>query len=228
MSLGRTLVAGVGETGARHRQVLAAAVPLVLAIGVFGTLYGAAARPLLGTATTILSSAVVFSGSVQFMMVGLLASGVPVAGILFSALLLNLRNILLGAVLRPHLRGGVARRLLLGWFVIDETVGLTLASGRDARRTLVVVGGLAYLAWVTGTALGAWGAGLTELRSVAEAAFPVMFIGLAAMGVRDRSQGARAVAAAVLTAILGAAWPDARGILPAVVAAAVAAVGDPS
>jgi predicted branched-subunit amino acid permease len=50
-------------------------LPVGLAIAIFGTLYGAAAQPLLGTWLTLLSSVVIFSGTVQFSMVGLIAAG---------------------------------------------------------------------------------------------------------------------------------------------------------
>lgn len=62
---------------------------------------------------------------------------------------LALRHLPLGAVLRPRLVAGRGRRVLLAWFLIDETTGLALTRGDPPERTLAVSGGLAYvaLAW---------------------------------------------------------------------------------
>ncbi len=53
------------------RSIVLAALPAAAAILVFGLLYGAAARPLLGPGVTVVLSLVVFSGALQFALVGL-------------------------------------------------------------------------------------------------------------------------------------------------------------
>ena len=47
-------------------RIVAMAAPAAVAIAVFGVLYGAAARPLIGPELTMLSSVIVFSGATQF------------------------------------------------------------------------------------------------------------------------------------------------------------------
>lgn len=207
------------------RQTLVALVPAALAIAVYGTIFGAMARPLLGPVLTVVASAVIFSGTVQFAVTGLLLGGATPGALLLTAAAVNLRNPFLAAVLRPHLRAGALGRALLGWFVIDETLGFTLAARDRAEATLLASGALCYAAWVGGTALGAAGASLLGLQGIAGAVFPVLFVGLAALSASRRHLVVRALVAAALTAGIAALWPAARGVAPVLAALLVALPG---
>lgn len=83
------------------RPVVLTMLPLALAIFVFGAIYGVLARPLAGPWLTMLSSAIIFSGACQFSIAGLGAAASPLS-VIALALTLNMRHILLGAVLRPR------------------------------------------------------------------------------------------------------------------------------
>ncbi len=218
----------VGEQAGEQAQdpaVLAAALPVAAAIGVLGVVYGAVARPVLGPGLTLASSVISFSGAAQFAMVGLLASGGSAAAVLASVVPLALRHVPLGAILRPRLRGGRARRVLLSWFLTDETVGLALTRPASAERTVLLSGAAAYGAWVAGTAAGVAGASLGGLASLAQAAFPVLFIGLAAVTARQRRDAVLAAVAAAAAAALLALAPGAGVLGGLAVAIAVAAAG---
>ena len=202
-------------------------IPIVLAIGVFGTLYGAAAQPVFGSWLTLLSSIVIFSGTVQFSMIGLLAAGAGPVAILWAIFVVNVRNFALGGALRPHLTGTRRRRLAVSWFLIDETVGLALASPTSADRILLTAGAGAYLSWVVGTAIGVSGGAAFGLAGMASAIFPVLFIGLTALMVRSRGALARAGMGAAVTLVLLLMWPGLAGLAPVLggVVAAIPAVG---
>jgi len=60
------------------------------------------------------------------------------------------------------------------------------------------------VAWLVGTLVGVLGGGLPAVESAAGAIFPVLFIGLASLAATRRSHVIRALAAAVLTALV--AW----------------------
>ncbi len=216
-----------------HRAIILRALPAAIAIGVFGALYGAAARPLIGPELTIGASLVIFSGALQFAIVGLLTAGAGAAALLLTAVTLNLRHVVLGAVLRPRMGDSRLRRATHAWFLLDETFGFAATAAPDPRlsaddraaiteRTLLVSGVLCYLSWVAGTVLGVLGAGLPGLEGFAAAVFPVLFIGLAALTTRSRSIAVRAVAAAAVTAVIAVALPDARGLAPVVAGVLVA------
>ena len=219
------------------RAIVLASLPAIVAIAVFGVLYGAAARPLLGAELTVVSSVIVFSGALQFATVGLLASGAAAAALLATAVILNLRHVVLGAVLRPGLGDSRPRRAVQAWFLVDETFGFAVAAGSDpglspdertavTERTLVVTGILCYSSWIVGTVLGVIGAGLAGLEGVAEAVFPILFIGLAALAARSRGTVARALAAVAITAIIAVTLPDIRALAPVVAGVLVALPGE--
>jgi predicted branched-subunit amino acid permease len=204
---------------------MAAAMPVAAAIGVFGVVYGAAAEPVLGPGLTLASSVAVFSGAAQFAMVGLLASGGTAAAVLASVAPLALRHVPLAAILRPRLRCGRVRRVLLSWFLIDETVGLAVSQGPPAERTVLLSGAAAYGAWVAGTVAGVAGASLEGIAPLAEAVFPVLFIGLAAVTTRDRGDAVLAIAAGAVAAVLLLVAPGAGVLGGLAVAFAAAALG---
>lgn len=214
------------QPGAGPAALLPAVLPLAGAIGAVGVVFGAAAQPLLGTALTLAASLLVFSGAAQFTMIGLLAAGASPAAALWAVGVLNLRHLALGALLRPRLGGHAPlRRAGLAWFLIDETVGLTLLAPDQPARTLLRTGTACYAAWVVGTALGLAGATLPGLEPLAIAVFPVLFIGLAALTARGRGAAGRTLVAALLVVVLLAAWPGLGGLAPLTAALVVALPG---
>jgi predicted branched-subunit amino acid permease len=206
---------------------LGAALPLGVAIAVFGAIYGAAAGPVLGVPGTLASSILIFSGALQFATLGLAAGGAGPLAILLTALALNLRHLVLGALLRPRLRVSTARRAGLAWFLVDETFGLAYASGRQVARTLLVVGIVCYVSWLVGTAVGLLGTTLAPLEGVAGAIFPVLFIGLAAVTSRQLGVAVRAAIAAGLVVVAALTVPELRTIAPLAAALLVALPGRP-
>lgn len=190
--------------------------PVAAAIGVFGIVYGAAAQPMFGSLLTLVSSVIVFSGTVQFTLVGLVAVGTAPIAILWAVLVVNIRNIALGGAVRPHLRSHGFKRLLLSWFLIDETVGLSLASPNAADSILLRAGVWSYGAWVTGTAIGVAGGATLGLEGLASVVFPILFIGLAAIMVRTRTALFRTLAGAGVTLVLLLAWPELGGLAPVI------------
>lgn len=213
-----------GEARRPHGVVSASSlIPITAAILVFGLVYGAAAQAVFGTWLTLISSVVIFSGTVQFTMVGLLAASAGPLAVLWAAFVVNVRNFALGGVVRPHLSGTRLQRISTAWFLIDETVGLALASPADSDRTLLRSGIAAYAAWVVGTAMGVAGGATFGLESLAASVFPVLFIGLAALMISGRGALLRALGGAILTLVLLLLWPGVGGLAP-VLGGIVAAV----
>jgi predicted branched-subunit amino acid permease len=214
----------MNESGRPEESVgLSTILPVAVAIGVFGMVYGAAAQPLFGSVLTLTSSLIIFSGTVQFTMVGLAAVGTGPVAILWAVFVVNVRNLALGGAIRPHLASKGAKRLLLSWFLIDETVGLSLASPGQADRILLRAGIWSYGGWVLGTAIGVAGGASLGLEGLASVVFPVLFIGLAALMVRTRGALYRALAGAAVTLGLLLAWPGLAGLAP-VIGGLVAAI----
>lgn len=208
-----------------NRDILLAAAPLAAAILVFGVIFGAAASAEFGPELTVLMSLLVYSGTVQFAALGLVAAGAGSLAVVLLAVALNARNLVLGAALRPRLRGSRRRRALLGWFLIDESFGLAMAARQRPGRVLLLTGAACYVAWQVGTLLGVAGTRVVALEGVAGAIFPVLFIGLAAITADGRGGATRAAAAALLVAALTLLVPGLHAFLPVLAAVVVAIVG---
>lgn len=204
-----------------NRQILVSAAAPALAITVFGVIYGSLARPLMGAGAVMLSSLLIFSGAVQFTIAALLAVGAGVGAVVVGAMTLNLRNFVLGAVLRPRMKGTRARRAGLAWFLLDESAGLALASPGDPTRTLLISGLLFYVAWQVGTVVGLLGATVEGVRSAAQAVFPALFVGLAAVTCSSRSILVRAIIAGVVAGIGAFVWPGGRAVVAVLAAIAI-------
>ena len=200
----------------------------------FGTLYGAAARGVLGVPLTLVSSLLVYSGALQFALVALLGAGATILPLVLTAVVLNLRHLVLGAALRSRFESGPLRRALLAFFLVDETFGFAIAAGNRAaprvvgavtERTLLFAGLTLYVAWLVGTVVGVLGGGLAAVEGAAGAIFPVLFIGLASLAATRRSHAVRGLAAAVLTAAVALLFPGLRMLAPVVAGVLVALPG---
>jgi 4-azaleucine resistance transporter AzlC len=214
--------------------VVLQSLPAAAAVAVFGSLYGAAARGYLGAPLTLVSSVIVYSGALQFAMVALLGAGATALPLILTAIVLNLRHLVLGAALRSRFESGRRRRALLAFFLVDETFGFAIAAGNTVEpravgatteRTLLVAGLTLWIAWLVGTVIGLVFGGLAAVESVAGAIFPVLFIGLAALAATRPSHVVRAVAAAVLTAAVAVLLPDFRMLAPVIAGVLVALPG---
>lgn len=197
------------------------AVPLGAAIGAFGVIFGAAASAYIEPVLVVGMSALIFSGTLQFATLGLVIAGAGAPAIVLTAIALNTRHLVLGAVLRPRIAGPPWRRAVLAWFMLDESFGLAVAARRNAGRVLLAAGAFFFVTWVGGTILGLLGAQVA-LRGLAAAVFPVLFVGLAALTVRGRDGVLRAAVAAALVFGLAFVAPELYAFLPIIAAIAVA------
>lgn len=86
------------------KTALLEAFPLALAIAAYGLSYGVLAiQAHWSLWSTIMMSVLVFSGSVQLMIIAMVISGATLPGMILTAVLLNLRNLLYGAALADNL-----------------------------------------------------------------------------------------------------------------------------
>jgi predicted branched-subunit amino acid permease len=201
-------------------------LPLAAAIAVFGMIYGAAAGSELGVALTLAMSLLVFSGTLQFATLGLVAAGAGPLPILITAIALNTRHLVLGALLRPRLGGSPLRRAALAWFLVDESFGLAYAARRRVVATFLAAGLACYIAWQAGTALELVGARIEVLEGAADAVFPVLFIGLAAVTSSRTALAVRAAAAGLVVLAIAVALPDLRTLAPVLASVIVALPGE--
>ena len=169
----------VATEGARR------SVPLALSVFAYGAVFGVLARQAgLSLAEASLMSGLVCAGSSQFVVLDLWKQPLPVIAITFTALVVNLRYLLMGAALAPHLRGLPAPKAYASaFFMGDENWSLTVrefAGGRRDAAFLLGSGLTLFLTWVGATAAGhALGAGIHDpARWGLDFAFTAVFVAL--------------------------------------------------
>ena len=109
------------------------ATPMAISTGLFGILYGAACASLgISPHWAALSCILVFSGAVQFAILGMLGDPFSVSTIAVSSLLICNRLFLMGASIADHLRerGWLAR--LLSMFVLTDGAWAVTTAERSA------------------------------------------------------------------------------------------------
>lgn len=104
----------------------------------------------------LLSSLLVYAGAAQYMMVPMLAAGMPLAAIALATLVVNLRHIFYGLSLLERLPPGRLLRAYMAFALTDETYSIltTLPAGTPARQ-MALLALLNHGWWILGSALGA-------------------------------------------------------------------------
>ena len=133
--------------------------PVALSVFAYGAVFGVLARQAgLTLAEATLMSGLVCAGSSQFVALDLWREPLPVAAIALTALVVNLRYLLMGAALAPHLSGLPAHKAYASvFFMGDENWALTareFAAGKRDAAFLLGSGLALFAAWVGGTAAG--------------------------------------------------------------------------
>jgi 4-azaleucine resistance transporter AzlC len=188
------------------------ATPLAISSGLFGILYGAACASLgISPALAALSCILIFSGAVQFAVLGLLGEPFSVSTIAVSSLLICNRLFLMGASIADHLRGRSWLSRLLAMFVLTDGAWAATTAERSAvdRFVFLVSAGLWILAlWVAGTIAGGLIASRLEPDLLAALRFAgVLFLTLLLlMVVNSTTIGHWPWIAAAATSLLGSRY----------------------
>lgn len=143
---------------------LRCAQPIIIGYLPIAVLFGISSRTAgLGPWETVWMSMAIFAGASQFVLVGMLASGVSFIGALVATVGLNLRHIFYGPAIAPYMqKNGWRHFLLLAFGLTDEVFALSVVElpARNATDRHGWMFGLecgSYLAWLFGTMIGALG-----------------------------------------------------------------------
>ncbi len=107
----------------------------------------------------LLVSMLVYAGSGQFIICGLLAIDAPTSSIIFTVFLVNLRHFLMSLSVTPYFRGNsLLSNIGLGTLLTDESYGVLTTALQEGRTvTSAWTHGLnvaAYLTWIVANLLG--------------------------------------------------------------------------
>ncbi|RKD24984.1 branched-chain amino acid permease [Ammoniphilus oxalaticus] len=158
------------------------------AAGVLGVTSGLSAIEI------VLMSALVYAGSAQFIMTGMIAAHGSFGAITLTIFFINLRHLLLSAALSPFFRHLTPlKNTLIGALVTDETFGVAISENAKKKKISEKwMHGLnltAYLNWIIANLCGAFlGQWITQPEKFGlDFALPAMFIGLLVLQMVSRA-----------------------------------------
>jgi 4-azaleucine resistance transporter AzlC len=208
-----------------------ATIPLVIGALPFGLIFAA-----LATAThipplvTIGMSALIFAGSAQFIAVKLLAAGATAPLVILTIAVVNLRHMLYGMTMGPHVKRLPQRWLaLLGFLMTDEAFVTSIQRyERDDdspfKHWYFFGSGMAiYVFWNLMTIIGIFAGSLIPESWGLDFALDVTFIGMLIPMARQRPALVAALAAGV-TALLAHSLPNQLGLIVAALVGVAAGV----
>jgi 4-azaleucine resistance transporter AzlC len=178
-------------------------VPVGAAFGVIATTIGFTALQ------AVVCSATALAGAGQFIALNLMKEQAGALAVVAATTVVNLRYVLFGATLSPHLKGmHLGNQALLAFTLTDETFAVNVSdrrTGGSSGASMAGVGAIAWTGWVSGTAAGALGASLIgdPSRWGVEFAMPAMFTALLIALAEDRRQ----VLVAALAGLLAVGLP---------------------
>jgi len=205
-----------------------AAIPLLFGVAPFGLITGVAmVASGIPPLAAVCMSLVVFAGASMLAATQLLAGGAPLALVVLTAFIINLRFLMYSASMRQHLGSLPLRwRLLVSTLVADNAYAVCIVRFTEhpgmAGKLWYFLGVAlpVWLTWQLAVLCGAvMGAGLPAAWQLDFAA-PLAFIAMSVPLLRDRATIAAALAAAA-TVVLAHALPLRLGLL----AAALAGIG---
>jgi len=218
-----------------------AGLPIVLGYLSIGFAAGVVQRASgLSVAEVMLMSLLLYAGSAQFVIAGLIAAAwpaqLPVLVIIATVFLVNLRHVLLSAALAPHFtKVSAGRNALLGLQLTDETFVVAWTSlmrgALPERGRAAWMAGLnlsAYLSWAAANLAGALASGLVgDARAIGfDFALPAMFGALLVLQfTASQSMNSEAASPKAVTPEVVARRARVRRMLAVALLAAALAVG---
>jgi 4-azaleucine resistance transporter AzlC len=170
-------------------------------------------------------SLLVFAGGAQFIAVGLISAGNPVAAV-FAGLLLNARHLPFGLAVADVMGRGLGSRLLGSHLMVDESVAFAMAQsdGERRRRAYWLTGATLFVMWNTGTVAGIVLAGsVGDPASFGlDAAFPAGLLALLMATLRQAKPRRVALAGAAVAVLATPLLPAGLPVLLALVGLAAA------
>lgn len=216
----------------RFSRGLRLGFPILLGYVPIGMAFGILAEGLGFTpAQAVLCSATALAGAGQFIALTLMKSGATALAVVAATTIVNLRYVLFGAALSPHLtRVQPFGQALLAFSLTDETFAVNIDDQRRGTAdawSMAGVGAVAWTGWVAGTATGALAAGLIgdPTNWGVQFAMPAMFTALLVAQAESRRHIVVGLVAAALTVVFMLVLPGRWYVMATpMLAAAIAAV----
>ncbi|HWI54179.1 MAG TPA: AzlC family ABC transporter permease [Desulfobacteria bacterium] len=207
------------------------AVPIMLGYTPLGIAFGVVAREQgLTVLQTTLMSLTAFTGSGQFLAVGMLGAGAGISAILLTNFLINLRYLLFSASMAPFVKRVPAIiQSVLAFGITDETFAVNMNEFNRQEtdyRFILGVNMFSHLSWIANSALGAaLGNFIPDIdRYGINFALTAMFIALLILQVKNKKALYVALISAVLSIVLAVSINTSVNVIAATVISATLGV----
>ena len=132
-------------------------IPVMCGYLFLGTAFGATlAQAGFGPVWALMMSGLVYAGSLQFVMVPLMASGAALATVALTALMVNARHLFYGVSYIDRFRRMGWRRPYMIFSLTDETYSVFCSlGGEESDGVMLRVSLYDHLYWITGSVIGA-------------------------------------------------------------------------
>jgi 4-azaleucine resistance transporter AzlC len=195
------------------------AAPLLLGVFPFGLIVGVTSVQVgLGILEAVGMSVFVFAGASQLAAIELLSDSAPLAVVVLTAVVVNLRMVMYSASIAPYFRRFASGwRFGLPYFLTDMAYVVTIVRYRSARSLdrkayYVGVAVTIWVVWQVATVVGAvLGTGIPDAWSL-EFAVPLAFLALVAQTVESRGTAGAALGGGTV-AFAGSGLPLNLGLL---------------
>ncbi|MBR5302377.1 MAG: AzlC family ABC transporter permease [Clostridia bacterium] len=137
-------------------KALKLTIPVMCGYLFLGTAFGATlAQAGFGPAWALMMSGLVYAGSLQFVMVPLMASGAALGTVTLTALMVNARHLFYGVSYIDRFRRMGWRRPYMIYSLTDETYSVFCGlPGEESDGVMLRVALYDHLYWVTGSVIG--------------------------------------------------------------------------
>lgn len=198
--------AGSKPPGGGYAHGVRDAVPVVMGYLAIGLAFGVVAKTAGVTVIEVaFMSLILYAGSAQFVMVGLIAAGVPASAIIVTIFLVNVRHLLYSAAISPHVRHlRPWQNVLIGSELTDETFAVASSrlgqGGRAGAGWFLGINNVSHATWIVSTTMGAvLGSAITDIRTLGfDFALAAMFAALLILQIESRPTWMPAVTAAAV------------------------------
>mgnify|MGYP003345034431 FL=1 len=192
-----------------NRATLSKSLSVSIAVGAYGTAFGAAA---VAAGFTVLQacllSLLTFTGASQFAVIGVLGAGGTALTGIATASLLGFRNAIYSMIAKPILNARGINRIIATQITIDESIAVSTAEevrGPEAMKHGFWLTGIGtFVFWNLFTLAGALGAQAIGDPAAwgLDAAVPAAFLGLVWPRLKSRDDYLLAISAAALALAL--------------------------
>lgn len=112
-------------------------LPIMPSVIIFGLILGiTGANSDLSLFIVSATSYIIFAGSSQFIVILLIGSNEPIIAIIVAGVFINLRHLLYGAVLNPHIKAKGLKKLIISYLLTDEAFLITTLTQTQEKENI--------------------------------------------------------------------------------------------